>query len=209
MRNHAVGVNFIDVYRRTGAYAGGFPSTPGTESAGVVAALGSGVEGIRVGDRVASTSVQGAYAEFAAVDADQVVRIPDELSFELAAAVLLQGMTAHYLACDTYPLDVGETALVHAAAGGVGHLLVQIARRQRGATVIGTVSTEAKAEHARRYGANHLILYTEVEVPTEVRRITEGRGVDVVYDSVGRDTFSASLECLRPRGMLVLYGQSS
>ena len=209
VRNHAVGVNFIDVYRRTGAYAGAFPSIPGTESAGVVAAVGEGVSGIRVGDRVASAAVRGAYAEFSAVDADQVVAIPDAVTFEDAAAVLLQGMTAHYLTFDTFPLEIGETALVHAAAGGVGHLLVQIASKQRGAIVIGTVSTAEKAEYARSCGAAYQVNYSESDVVEEVRRITEGRGVDVVYDSVGRDTFEASLACLRPRGMLVLYGQSS
>lgn len=204
----AIGVNFIDIYQRTGQYPLPLPLILGGEAAGVVDVLGPGVEDLRPGDRVAYASHQGAYAEYAVVPAWKLVRIPDSLDIQQAAAVMLQGMTAHYLTHSTYPLKPGETALVHAAAGGVGHLLVQMAK-QRGARVIGTVSTEEKARLAREAGADEVILYTEVDFEAEVKRLTGGKGVDVVYDSVGKATFDKSLNCLRPRGMMVLFGQSS
>jgi len=205
---HAIGVNFIEVYQRTGTYRTPLPFTPGTEAAGLVASLGEGVSELAVGDRVASTSVEGAYAARALVAADRLVRLPEGLAWPEAAAALLQGMTAHYLACSTYPLKSGDTCLVHAAAGGVGLLLVQIAKR-RGARVIGTVSTAAKAERARAAGADEVILYREQDFAAETRRLTRDAGLEVVYDSVGRTTFEDSMKSLAPRGMLVLYGQSS
>ncbi|MEN9936303.1 MAG: hypothetical protein RLZZ387_2882 [Chloroflexota bacterium] len=208
VRIEAAGVNFIDIYHRTGAYKGALPLTLGQEGAGVVEAVGSNVSQVAVGDRVAYASVQGAYAEQQIVPADRLVPIPEGVSTRDAAAVLLQGLTAHYLAFSSYPLRPGDTALVHAAAGGLGLLLVQIARR-RGARVIGTVSTEAKAALARQAGADEVILYTQEEFAPAVKRMTGGRGVDVVYDSVGKTTFDGSMSCLRPRGFLVLCGQSS
>lgn len=204
----ASGVNFIDVYQRTGQYPLQLPAILGGEAAGVVDALGPGVEDLRPGERVAYASHLGAYAEYAVVPAWKLVRVPDSLDIRQAAAVMLQGLTAHYLTHSTYPLKPGDVALVHAAAGGVGHLLVQIAR-QRGARVIGTVSTEEKARLARESGADEVIIYTEADFEAEVKRLTGGRGVDVVYDSVGKATFDKSLNCLRPRGMMVLFGQSS
>jgi NADPH2:quinone reductase len=204
----AAGVNFIDVYHRTGSYPGQLPITPGVEGAGVVDAVGSGVVDVKVGDRVAYAMHQGSYADYAVVPAWRLVSIPDSLDTLTAAAVMLQGMTAHYLSCDTFPLQPGHTALVHAAAGGVGLLLVQLAKL-RGARVIGTVSTEEKARLAREVGADEVILYTQVDFETETRRLTDGEGVDVVYDSVGITTFDKSLRCLKPRGYLALYGQSS
>lgn len=204
----AAGVNFIDIYHRTGAYASDLPITPGVEAAGVVDAVGSGVTDLAPGDRVAYAMQIGSYAEYAVVPAETLVPVPEELDLQPAAAVLLQGMTAHYLVHDTYPLQAGETALVHAAAGGVGHLLVQLAKRS-GARVIGTVSTEEKAELARQAGADEIIRYTEVDFEEETQRLTDGAGVEVVYDSVGKDTFHKSLNCLKPRGYMVLYGQSS
>lgn len=204
----AIGVNFIDIYQRTGQYPLPLPLTLGGEAAGVVDALGPGVEDLEPGDRVVYASHQGAYAEYAVIPAWKLVRIPDNLDIRQAAAAMLQGLTAHYLTHSTYPLKPGETALVHAAAGGVGHLLVQMAK-QRGARVIGTVSTEEKARLAREAGADEVILYTEADFEAEVKRLTGGRGVDVVYDSVGKVTFDKSLNCLRPRGMMVLFGQSS
>ncbi len=204
----AIGVNFVDVYHRTGAYRAPLPSIPGAEGAGVVDAVGSSVTGLRRGDRVASAQLPGACAQYAVVPADRLVLIPDGIDTRTAAAVMLQGMTAHYLSHSTFPLTPGHTALVHAAAGGAGALLVQIARI-RGARVIGTVSTDEKARVAREAGANEVILYTREDFETETRRMTDGRGVDVVYDSVGRTTFDKSLNCLRPRGYLVLFGQSS
>jgi NADPH2:quinone reductase len=203
----AAGVNFIDLYHRSGLYAVELPFVPGTEGAGRVVALGPNVTSLREGDRVAYAMQRGSYAELAAVPAGKVVPVPDEIELRLAAAVILQGMTAHYLSHSTYPLSQDHTALIHAAAGGVGSLLVQMAKR-RGARVIGTCSTEAKAELARSNGADEMILYTEVDFEQETLRLTDGRGVDVVYDSVGRDTFQKSLNCLRPRGYLVLFGQS-
>ncbi len=204
----AAGLNFIDVYQRTGAYKGTLPLTLGQEAAGVVDALGPDVTGLAPGDRVVYCSVMGAYAEQAVVPAWRLIKIPAGVDAQHAAAAMLQGLTAHYLAHSTYPLKPGETALAHAAAGGVGQLLVQIARR-RGARVIGTVSTEAKARVARELGADEVIIYTQADFEAETRRLTGGQGVDVVYDSVGKDTFDKSINCLRPRGYLVLFGQSS
>jgi NADPH:quinone reductase len=208
VRLEAIGVNFIDVYQRSGAYQGPLPFTLGREGAGAVEDTGPDVEGVRRGDRVAFAMVPGTYAQYAVVKAAEVVPVPDGVSAEQAAAVMLQGMTAHYLALSTYPLAEGDACLVHAAAGGVGHLLVQIAR-MRGTRVIGTASTPEKVELARTAGAHEVIPYTEVDFQKETRRLTGGRGVDVVYDSVGRDTFDQSMRSLRPRGYLVLYGQSS
>lgn len=204
----AVGVNFIDIYLREGRYPSSLPATPGSEAAGVVDAVGSGVGDLKPGDRVAGVAFSGAYAQAAVVAAERLVPLPAGVDTRTAAAVLLQGMTAHYLASSTYPLQAGETALVHAAAGGVGALLVQIAK-QRGARVLATVSTDEKAEIARAAGADEVIRYTETDFEAEVKRLTGGKGVDVVYDSVGKDTFDKSLNCLRPRGYLVLFGQSS
>jgi NADPH2:quinone reductase len=184
------------------------PFTLGQEAAGVVDAVGSEVTGVKVGDRVAYASVIGAYAEYANVPAARLVPVPEAVSMEQAAAVMLQGMTAHYLAVSTYPLKPGDTCVVHAAAGGAGLLLTQIAKL-RGATVIGTVSTEEKAALAKQAGADEVILYTQQDFEAEVRRLTDGKGVHVVYDSVGLDTFAKSVNCLRPRGYMVLYGQSS
>jgi NADPH2:quinone reductase len=204
----AAGVNYIDVYYRSGLYRAELPFTLGLEAGGVVTAVGPGVSEVRVGDRVAYTGVPGAYAEYAAVPAARLVVLPEGVSVRQGAAAMLQGMTAHYLACTTYPLKPGDVCLVHAAAGGVGLLLCQIAK-MRGARVIGTVSTQAKAALAREAGADDVILYTEQDFEAEVKRLTGGAGVHVVYDSVGRTTWEKSLNCLRPRGMLVLYGQSS
>jgi NADPH:quinone reductase len=208
VRVAAAGVNFIDTYQRAGAYPRPTPYTPGSEAAGTIEALGSGVTEVTAGDRVAAFAFAGAYAEQALVPVDQLVPVPDDVGLDTAAAVLLQGMTAHYLAVDTVPLGEGDRVLVHAAAGGVGLLLTQIAKR-RGATVYGTVSTEEKAALAREAGADEVIRYTEVDFREVVMDLTGGRGVDVVYDSVGRDTFDRSLASLRPRGHLVLFGQSS
>ena len=208
MRVEAAGLNFIDIYHRTGSYPLDTPFTPGREAAGVVDAVGEGVSEVEVGQRVGFGMFPGAYAEEIVVPAGVLVPVPDGVDLKTAAAVLLQGMTAHYLATSTFPLMEGHAALVHAAAGGVGHLLVQIAKL-RGATVLGTVSTEEKAELARGYGADHVIRYTETDFEEETMRLTDGAGVDVVYDSVGRDTFHKSLACLRPRGYMVLYGASS
>ncbi len=204
----AAGVNFIDVYQRAGLYKLETPFTLGQEGAGTVAAVGSGVTQVKPGDRVAYTSVLGSYAEFAVVPAERLVMLPPGVSARQGAAVMLQGLTAHYLATSTYPLKPGDVCLVHAAAGGVGLLLCQMAKL-RGATVIGTVSTEAKAELARGAGADHVILYTNQDFEAEVKRITNGAGLQVVYDSVGRTTFEKSLNSLARRGMLVLFGQSS
>jgi NADPH2:quinone reductase len=204
----AVGVNYIDVYQRTGLYPLQTPFTLGMEGAGVVDALGAGVTEVKKGDRVGYSMVLGSYAEYAVVPAWKLAPVPANLDLESAAALMLQGLTAHYLTHSTYPLKKGDTALIHAAAGGVGLLLVQIAK-QLGATVIGTVSTEAKARLARDAGADHVILYTETDFLVEVKKLTNDRGIQVVYDSVGRTTFDKSLDCLRPRGMMVLFGQSS
>ncbi len=205
----AIGVNFIETYFRTGAYKpASLPFTPGGEAAGVVLAVGDGVSSVAPGDRVVSWSVPGAYAERAAVPAERLVTIPDGVSTRQAAAAMLQGMTAHYLACSTYPLKPGDTCLVHAAAGGVGLLLCQIAKK-RGARVIGTVSTPAKAALAREAGADEVVLYTETDFVAAARRLTGGAGVNVVYDSVGRTTFEKGFDALARRGTMVLFGQSS
>jgi NADPH2:quinone reductase len=202
------GVNFIDVYFREGRYKAPLPFVPGQEGAGVVTATGAEVRSVKVGDRVAWSGQLGSYAEYAAVPADRLVPIPQGVSDREAAGVMLQGMTAHYLSHDTYPLKRGETALVHAAAGGVGLLLVQMAHNI-GARVIATVSTEEKAKLAREAGADDVILYTQVDFEAETKRLTGGKGVDVVYDSVGKTTFEKGLNILRPRGMMALFGGSS
>jgi NADPH2:quinone reductase len=204
----AAGLNYIDVYYRTGQYKTELPMTLGMEAAGTVAAVGANVSEVKVGDKVAYTGTPGAYAELALVPADRLIVLPPGLGTKQGAAAMLQGMTAHYLACTTWPLKGGETCLVHAAAGGVGLLLCQIAK-MRGARVIGTVSTEDKAKLAREAGADEVILYTERDFAEEVKRLTAGRGLQVVYDSVGKDTFDRGFGCLAPRGMMVLYGQSS
>jgi len=204
----AVGVNFIDVYHRTGLYPLPLPFTPGMEGAGVVEAVGPDVTEVAAGDRVAYAMTPGAYAEHAVVPAWRLVKVPSGVGLEQAAAAMLQGMTAHYLTTSTYPLKAGETALVHAAAGGVGLLLIQMAKAV-GARVLGTAGTEAKAQLAREAGADEVILYAEQDFEQEVKRLTGGRGVQVVYDSVGKDTFLKSLNSLAPRGMLALFGQSS
>ena len=205
----AGGVNFIDVYQRIGQYPRQLPFVVGSEGAGTVSAVGPGVAGIAVGDRVAWAMVDDCgYAEQALVPADRAVVVPDGVDSETAAAVILQGMTAHFLCESTYPARSGETALLHAAAGGVGLLLTQMLSA-KGVRVLATTSTEEKAELARAAGAAEVLRYTEADVGAEVRRITDGRGVDVVYDGVGRSTFDASLDCLRPRGMMVLFGASS
>jgi NADPH2:quinone reductase len=204
----ASGVNYIDTYQRSGLYKVPAPFTLGQEAAGVVDAVGAGVTEVKVGDRVAYASVMGAYADYAIVPALRLVAVPQGISAQQAAAVMLQGMTAHYLACDTFPLKPGDTALVHAAAGGVGLLLVQIAKL-RGARVIGTVSTEDKARLAKQVGADEVILYTQQDFEAEVKRLTDGKGVNVVYDSVGKTTFDQSLNCIKPRGYMVLFGASS
>lgn len=208
VRIEAAGVNYVDVYHRTGLYPLERPFTLGQEASGTVVAVGPNVSDVGSGDRVAYTGVQGAYAEFAVVPAERLVLLPAGVSVKQGAALLLQGMTAHYLATSTYPLQRGDTCVVHAAAGGVGLLLCQVAK-QRGAQVIGTTSTAAKAALARAAGADHVILYSEQDFETEVRRITGARGVQVIYDSVGKTTFLKGLNCLAPRGMMVLYGQSS
>lgn len=204
----AVGLNYIDVNQRSGAYPITLPLIPGLEAAGIIDAIGPGVTGFTVGDRVAYAQHPQAYAEYAVVAAWQAVPVPDSISTEIAAAVMLQGLTAHYLTQSTYPLQPGDTALIHAAAGGVGLLLVQMAK-QCGARVIGTVSTQAKAELARQAGADDIILYTEMNFETETKRLTNGVGVNVVYDAVGLTTFDQSLNCLAKRGYMVLYGQAS
>jgi NADPH2:quinone reductase len=204
----ACGVNYIDVYFRTGAYKAPLPLTPGMEGAGTVTAVGPGASDVKVGDRVAWTGVIGSYAQMLAVPSDRLVALPDKLTFKDGAAAMLQGLTAHYLVTSTWPLKKGETALVQAAAGGMGLLLCQMAK-MRGATVIGTVSTEEKAALAKAAGADHVILYTKQDFEPEVKRITGGRGVDVVYDGVGATTFDKSMSCLRPRGYMILFGAAS
>ena len=203
-----IGVNFLDIYQRMGRYQGAMPFTLGQEAAGIVDAVGPNVADVKPGDRVAYASVQGSYAEYAIVPAWRLVSIPAGVDFQQAAAAMVQGITAHYLTHGTYPLRAGETALVHAAGGGTGALLVQVAKLC-GARVIGTVSNEEKAGIAREAGADEVILYTQTDFETEVKRLTNNKGVDVVYDSVGKDTFDKSLNCLRPRGYMVLYGASS
>jgi NADPH2:quinone reductase len=204
----ASGVNFIDVYFREGRYKAPLPLIPGQEGAGVVTEVGAEVKSLMAGDRVAWSGLLGAYAEYAAVPADRLVPIPATVSEQQAAAAMLQGMTAHYLSHDSYPLKGGETALIHAAAGGVGLLLVQMAH-EIGARIIATVSTEEKAKLARDAGADEVILYSQSDFEAETKRLTGGKGVDVVYDSVGKTTFEKGLNVLRPRGMMVLFGGSS
>ena len=208
VRLEAIGLNFIEVYQRTGLYRSPLPFTPGGEGAGRIVAVGRDVSGVKPGDRVASTSLRGSYAELARVPVDKLVPVPEEVETSVAAAVLLQGLTAHYLAASTYPLAQGSWCLIHAAAGGVGLLLCQMAKA-RGARVIGTVSTDEKAALATQAGAEHVVLYTRQDFVSEARRLTGGHGVSVVYDSVGKTTFEGSLNSLAPRGMLVLFGQSS
>ena len=209
MRLEASGVNFIDVYVRTGTYkAAGFPLIPGQEGAGIVEALGSGVTSVAVGDRVAYAGATGSYAEYAAVPAGMLVSVPEGVSLRDAAAVMLQGMTAHYLANSTFALGKGHVALVHAGAGGVGLLLTQLAKLN-GATVITTVSTPEKAELSKAAGADRVVDYTSDDFAAVAREMTGGKGVDVVYDSVGKTTWQSSLEALHPRGMFVLFGASS
>ena len=204
----AAGVNYIDIYFRTGLYPYPMPGTLGLEAAGTVVGVGADVADVRVGDRVAYTNMPGAYAELSVVPAERLVRLPEGVSFRDGAAAMLQGMTAHYLATSTYPLRAGDACIVHAAAGGVGLLLCQIAKI-RDATVIGTTSTPDKAALARHAGADHVILYTEQDFAAEARRLTGGVGVHVVYDGVGVSTFMKGLDALRPRGMMVLFGQAS
>jgi NADPH:quinone reductase len=208
IRVEAVGVNFIGIYFRKGQYKATMPMVPGSEAAGTIEELGSGVTGFKPGDLVASVGLLGSYAEYALVPATQLVKVPDGLSPEQAAAAMLQGMTAHYLAHSTHTLKSGDTALVHAGAGGVGLLLTQMVSKI-GARVITTVSTQEKAELSREAGAAEVILYTEQDFVPEVKRLTGGKGVDVVYDSVGKTTFEGSLSSLRPRGLLALFGGSS
>jgi NADPH2:quinone reductase len=205
----AIGVNYIDVYFRTGLYkAPKLPFTPGMEGAGTVEAVGERVTLVKPGDRVAWAMALGSYAEYAVVPAEKLVHVPDALGFRDAAALMLQGMTAHYLANSTFPLKPGDVALVHAGAGGVGLLLTQVAKA-KGATVITTVSSNEKAALSHKAGADHVVKYTEQDFAAEARRLTGGRGVDVVYDSVGVTTFEKSLDSLRPRGYMVLFGASS
>jgi NADPH2:quinone reductase len=208
VRVEASGVNFLDVYIRSGLYKSELPLTLGQEVAGVVSAVGENVTEFRVGDRVATAQAKGAYAEEAMVPAAQAVAVPTSVSSQIAAAVMLQGMTAHYLACDTFPLKAGQTALVHAGAGGVGLLLTQIAK-MRGARVIATVSTEAKAALAREAGADAVCIYTKDDFSQAARAFTNGQGVDVAYDSVGQSTFEGTLQSLRVRGMFVSFGNAS
>ncbi len=204
----ASGINFIDIYRRTGQYAGKLPFTLGEEGAGTVDAVGGGVTDVKIGERVAYASHQGAYAEYAVIPAWKLVPVPDGVNTQVAAAAMLQGMTAHYLCYSTYPIRSGDTVLIHAAAGGLGLLMVQIAKAL-GARVIGTTSTEDKARLAKQAGADDMILYTQVDFESEVKRLTDGKGVNVVYDSVGKTTFDKGLNCLMRRGYMVLCGQSS
>lgn len=205
---NAAGVNYIDTYHRRGAYDQALPFTPGMEGGGVVDKLGEGVSELQLGDYVAYAMNIGSYAEYAIVPAWKAVRLPAGLSVQMATATMLQGMTAHYLTHSTYPIAEGDTVLIHAAAGGMGLLLVQLAKL-RGATVIGTTSTPEKAKLAREHGADEIILYTETDFVPAVRELTSGKGVHVVYDGVGQSTFLGGLDCLRPRGMMVLYGQAS
>ncbi|HEX7125930.1 MAG TPA: quinone oxidoreductase [Thermodesulfobacteriota bacterium] len=208
VRLEAIGINYVDIYYRSGAYPLPTPFTLGNEGAGVVEAVGEGVTEVKPGDRVAWAMRLGAYAEYAVVESWKLVPLPAGVTAQQGAAIMLQGMTAHYLTHSTYPLEPGDTCLVHAAAGGVGLLLCQMAKK-RGAHVIGTVSTEAKAKLAREAGADEVILYTQKDFVEETKRIMGGKKLDVVYDSVGKDTFDKGLTLLRPRGLMALYGQSS
>lgn len=204
----AAGLNYIDTYHRSGLYPLEFPITPGLEGGGTVERLGESVADFGVGDRVAWGTCMGSYAEFVTAPAAKVVKLPAGVTPEQGAAVMLQGMTVHYLTHSTYPLKQGDTALVHAAAGGVGLLMVQVAKKL-GATVIGTAGTPEKAELARAAGADEVILYAEQDFEAETRRLTDGAGVDVAYDSVGKATWEGSMNCLKPRGYLVLFGNAS
>lgn len=204
----ATGLNFTEIYSRKGLYPGNLPFILGSEFSGLVDAVGSEVTDFHPGDRVVTASGVGGYADYALAPASRIVHVPDGVSLELAAAVLLQGITAHYLALSTYPLKPGDVALEHAAAGGVGQLLVQISK-MRGAQVIATVSTEEKATLAREAGADQVILYSQQDFVVETKRITDGKGVNVVYDGVGKATFLKGLDCIKPRGYMVLYGQAS
>jgi len=204
----AIGVNFIDVYFREGRYPSALPFVDGQEAAGTVTEVGSEVKSLKVGDRVAYTNVLGSYAEYAAVPADRLIKVPDKLKDQEAAAAMLQGMTAHYLVHSTYPLKKGETALIHAAAGGVGLLLVQMAKNI-GARVIGTAGSEEKVKLARGAGADDVINYNQQDFEAETRRLTDGKGVHVVYDGVGKSTFGKDLNVMRPRGYVVLFGGAS
>ena len=209
VRHHAIGLNYIDTYHRSGLYPVPLPSGIGQEAAGVVEAVGAGVTQVAVGDRVAYTGgALGAYAEVRNIDADQLIPLPESISFEQAAAMMMQGLTAQYLLRQTYRVKPGDTIVIHAAAGGVGTIVCQWAKAL-GATVIGTVSSEQKAEVARRHGCDHPIIYTRENFAARVREITGGEGVPVVYDSIGKDTFMDSLSCLRPLGLMVLFGASS
>lgn len=204
----AAGLNYIDTYKRSGQYKTTLPFTPGEEAVGVIDALGEGVTGFAPGDRVVFAFVQGAYAEYVCVAADKLIAVPDGVDDLPAVAGLLQGMTAHYLAHSTYPVQPGDTAVVHAAAGGTGSILVQMVKA-RGGRVIATVSTDEKADYVRGLGADDVIVYSRDDYASEVRRLTNGAGVEVIYDSVGKDTFEQGLGLLKPRGYMVLYGQSS
>jgi len=204
----AIGVNFIDVYFREGRYPAQTPFVPGQEASGVVTEVGSGVRDLKPGDRVAYAGTMNSYAEYAVVAADRLVKIPDKVTFEQGAAAMLQGMTAHYLVHSAYPLKQGETTLIHAVAGGVGQLLVQMAKKI-GARVIGTAGTEEKARLGRQAGADEVIVYTKQDFEPETKRLTDNKGVSVVYDGVGKDTFEKGLNVLRPRGYMVLFGGSS
>ena len=204
----AAGVNFIDVYLREGRYPAPLPFIDGQEAAGIVTEIGSEVKTLKAGDRVAYTNVLGSYAEYAAVPADRLLKVPDKITDQQAAATMLQGMTAHYLVYSTYPLKKGETALIHAAAGGVGLLLVQMAKNI-GAHVIATVGSEEKARLARDAGADDVIIYTQQDFETETKRVTDGKGVHVIYDGVGKSTFDKDLNVMRPRGYVVLFGGAS
>ena len=208
IRQEAAGLNFIDVYHRTGLYKQEMPFTPGVEGAGVIESVGEGVANVKTGDRVAYAGGTGGYAEERLIDADRLVKLPDAITTEQAAAMMLQGMTAQMLLRSVYPVKSGETILVHAAAGGVGLIMCQWASAL-GATVIGTVSTEEKAELARSHGCAHPIIYTKQDFVAEVDRITAGEKLPVIYDSVGRDTFMKSLDCLRMRGLMVSFGNAS
>jgi NADPH:quinone reductase len=208
LKNEVVGVNFLDIYQRIGRYQGTLPFILGQEAAGIVDAVGPNVTAVKPGDHVAYAMIQGSYAEYAIVSAWKLVPIPAAVDASQAVAAMVQGMTAHYLTFSTYPLKAGETALIHAAGGGTGQLLVQVAKHC-GARVIGTASTEGKAALAREAGANEVIIYTQTDFEAEVKRLTNNTGVDVVYDSVGKDTFDKSLNCLKRRGYIVLFGASS
>jgi len=208
LRQEAVGLNYIDVYHRTGLYPQQLPFTPGVEGAGIVEAVGDGVDWLKIGDRVAYAGPIGSYAEERLIAADKLVKLPDSISTEQAAAMMLQGMTAHMLLRSVHKVKPGETILIHAAAGGVGLIVCQWAKAL-GATVIGTVGSDAKAELARAHGCDHPIVYTRQDFAAEVDRITAGAKLPVVYDSIGKDTFDRSLDCLAPKGLMVTFGNAS